>query len=955
LSTPVRPDQWNRAKELFQEAFELPPEKRAAFLGAACGTDTELRKAVESLLSAHDEADEFLAKPTVSLVGSGATETQAENWIGQRIGSYEILERIGRGGMGVVYRARDVRLGRDAALKVLPKHLAHDRRALSRLQREARAASALNHPNICTVYGIEESGEQLVIAMEMLEGQTLEQRINGAPLVLAELLDIGIAVAEGLDAARAGGFIHRDIKPANIVITPQGVVKILDFGLAKAIAECKTTDSMDTADGVQLTRSGMAIGTVAYMSPEQARGETLDARSDLFSFGAVLYEMATGRPAFAGPSFAVILDGILNRIPERVRKLNPAMPTELERIVNKALEKDREIRYQTATDLRSDLLRLKRYSDSGRIARIVEPARALARRPRFNWVTGLVALAVVLAVILAIAWSSDPVPRVLRTIQITADGLDKLNYQPGGVVTDGVRVYFAEATPGGNTVVAQASAQGHGSDTARLPSPFENTAVLDIAPQLSSLLVADFVQGKSEYSLWLLPMLGSSPRRVGDILAHGAAFTPDAQLIVLLRGDGVFVTKLDGSGVRQIGTLPGNTWDLHVSPDGKRASASVNRGPGTELWEISLASGGTRRLMAGFSDPAAECCGGWTADGRFFIFQTWRESTTNIWAMPDRSGWLRMSRHEPIQLTSGPFDFWRPVTTPDGKRTFVIGDNKRGELLKVDTERGLFSPYLSGISAEGLAFSRDRQWVCWVSYPDGALWRSRMDGSGRMQLTNAPLRVYQPQWSPDGTRIVFMGSTPTTPWKLYLVPADGGVPYQLLKDERQAQADPQWSPDGKGIVYGRWPFADRTHGPVDIRVLDLRNMQVRPVPASQDLWSPRLSPDGRILVALTRDSDMLRLYDPKTSTWGEVTSMSVGFPNWTTDSTAIWFTSTEGKALALYQVNVRSRAVRRVHELDLRLTGSVSRWVGLTPDNSPLVLRNSGSQEIYAIDWTSER
>jgi len=200
-----------------------------------------------------------------------------------------------------------------------------------------------------------------------------------------------------------------------------------------------------------------------------------------------------------------------------------------------------------------------------------------------------------------------------------------------------------------------------------------------------------------------------------------------------------------------------------------------------------------------------------------------------------------------------------------------------------------------------------------------------------------------------------MGSTPTTPWKLYLVPADGGVPYQLLKDERQAQADPQWSPDGKGIVYGRWPFADRTHGPVDIRVLDLRNMQVRPVPASQDLWSPRLSPDGRILVALTRDSDMLRLYDPKTSTWGEVTSMSVGFPNWTTDSTAIWFTSTEGKALALYQVNVRSRAVRRVHELDLRLTGSVSRWVGLTPDNSPLVLRNSGSQEIYAIDWTSER
>jgi serine/threonine protein kinase/Tol biopolymer transport system component len=874
---------------------------------------------------------------------------------GAKLGVYEIRALLGAGGMGEVYQAHDAKLNRDVAIKVLPTAFVNSRERSSRFQREARMLAALNHPNIAMIYGLEQSEDIHFLVMELVVGQTLAARLSAGPLRVKEVLEIGIQVSDALDAAHARGIIHRDIKPANIVITQKGQAKILDFGLAKSVYffDAEASSSAQTVSRqVPLSHTDALLGTIPYMSPEQVRREATDARSDLFSLGLVLYEMASGCRAFKGRSDGIVLDAILNCTPESPSLLNRSVPPQLEQIINRAMEKDRALRYQTGRDMSSELQRLKRDLDSG-ISGSSHSARPIPRTHTGSYQTlgwlggGAVFLGLLWLFITLVIPPSIPSPT--SSYPITSDGRQKeLPNSLYPMVTDGARLYFTE-TGKGDLRFAHVSTAG--SETTLVDTPFRFPRMADISPDHAHLLVVGFNGSESESSLWAMPTLGGTPRRIGEIQAHDATWTPAGD-IVYANGADLYWSSSDGSGTRKIVTVAGIPFWLRASRDGRvvRFTVRDSETDALSLWEVSSDGGNLHPLLPVRNEPLMECCGNWSPDGKYFVFQSSRNGRSNIWVLLD-GGHFWSSQRRPRQLTAGPMNYFAPVFSGNSEKLFVIGEQRRGELVRYDMEARQFLPYFSGISADRLGFSRDGQWVAYVNCPDGTLWRSKVDGTHKQQLTFPPFTVHLPRWSPDGKDIVFDGSKDGKAKKIYIISAAGGNPVEVLPG-KQRQDDPSWSADGNSIVFTGSDPKDRSGAITRILVLDVRTHGTAELPDSAGLISPRWSPDGRYIAATTIDSQKLLLFDTRSQKWKELAHVGVGYLCWAKDSKYLYF-DTFGSSPSIDRIGIFDRALEKVVSLeDLhRVWGPYGPWFGLAPDDSLLVTRDIGSQEVYAIEW----
>jgi Tol biopolymer transport system component len=942
-------ENWQRVQSLFLEAVELSPEERARFLDSACADDSEIRREVESLLT-HDGCSE--RRITEALAGAAKSLIDAVTLKpGTRVGDYEIHKLIGSGGMGEVYQARDLRLARNVAIKVLPSFLTNDPDRLRRFEQEARAAAALNHPNILAVHQMGFYNGAPYVVSELLEGHTVRELVKGGPLSWRNAIEYGVQIARGLAAAHGKGITHRDLKPENLFVTKDGHVKILDFGLAKL------SDPLHSGDARPMTEIGLVMGTVGYMSPEQVRGQEADYRADFFAFGAILYEMLCGQRAFRKPTAADTMSAILSEDPPSISQSHATIPLALQRVVQRCLEKSREQRFQSASDL---AFALESLSDSAMLA-----APSIRTRPRW-WrnparVGPILGIAAVAVLGLAYLFRPPmPLPQVGRIVQLTKSG----GARPGEpLYTDGPRVYYQWNGPLATDWQLRQVLLNSDQDTPVAISAGQ-FRVRGLSPDGTEFVAISFIAGQP--TVWRIPVAGGSLRRVGNLLADDIAWSHDGSSFAYVRGKQLFVAKTDGTSSRLLATAPEVSaqtdhvrWPTsapqvspqldHIrwSPDDRQLRFTlISAGAGgslvfqtkQSLWEVAADGRDLHELRFNWPANAMACCGDWTLDGRYFVFESDRDGTSNLWALQDKSEWWRRANRDPVQLTFGPVNYDQPVPSRNGNSIFAIGVQPAGELVRYDAERKAFVPSLGGRSISHLTFSPDRQWLVYVAYPEGTLWRARSDGTEPLQLTFPPLRVFSPCWSADGERIAFLGMQHGQLSKNFVIPVGGGNP-EPFPAESLSQSSPTWMPGRDALVYSRAYEAEHPA----LFLFDRQLGRSEKIPGTEGLYGPAWSPDGRYMMASDASTDRLLLVDLKSRNRTEIAGPAA-WPAWSADSQYIYFV--RWGINWIFRVRVPEGREEKILEVPFR----VAPWPFTTaPDGSLILLREYGRHDVYSL------
>jgi eukaryotic-like serine/threonine-protein kinase len=877
----------------------------------------------------------FSRREPAEIAGSPTPESpsprDSDDLIGRTVSHYEILELIGRGSSGIVYRAEDLRLKRGIAFKVLCPEFASDSPRLERFMREARSASAVNHPNVCAIYDVGEVEGRAFIVMELVEGKTLGRFIDGKPLEIEALLDLGIQIADALVLTHSQGIVHSDVRSANIIVNGRCQAKLLDFSAAEAIREDSSPPRVADFDAAP------AASPLPAMRPP--------GQADIVGMGVILFEMATGR--------AYAKDSNLS-----VRLLNPVISPELDRLVQQAIASGPDLR--TISDVRDELRRLKRSLEqeglsAGATRRGVFQALAASK---WAWMG---ALASVTLLVLIYLWSKPvPPPKVLSYTQLTHDGQSKLNAfavgTPAPLLTDGARIYFNEIS-GSQVAIKEVSALG-GETVLFGESLNQPLVAMNISPNGSQLLSISYFQQSPDHELFTLALPGGIARPLGEVVGHDGAWSPDGKRVCYAEGNRLYLAGEDGTGSKLLAELPGLPSWLRWSPDGTRLRVTVQDATaGTSLWEVALNDPQPRPVFPDWKEHLADCCGSWSPDGKYFIFQSTSDGSAGVWAIREQRWRLGDSHVSRIRLTQGPVDVWAPVFSADGHKIFAVVQQRRGELVRFNPTSHDFALYLNGISADHVEFSKDAQWIAYCAYPDQTIWRSRPDASERLQLSFAPMAAIFPRWSPDGRRIAFMGTIPGKAVKIYIVSSNGGNPEPLLQDD-SPEIDPNWSPDGNTIMFAKLTSATELGSDSVIETYDPKSRRLSSLPGSEGLTAPRWSPDGRFVVATALSQGKWRkpavvIFDFKTGKWSGLENDPIDNKWWSSDGKYFIFDKSQDNDPAIYRLRLSDRSIERIASLkDVRRSFNIMGWwMGLTPGGDPLVLRDTSIEEIYALNW----